>query len=337
MWKGKNMKRVGVFLWLLLVVVHPAVPTAGQFGQPLGPPNVLDQWADADTVQNWVRAIRAGRAALKAGRAAEAAASFRKAIEVCEPKATGDIHQCIARLLLAEALLADGFNGEALAHIDQLAARLKKATRYTELSKVDGDPREEAETLINSYKYQVGAALYLRSARIYLRLNLPTRAEPLFDSAARIFGQTVYKYYDYDSSELTKLYYSSGDLRLAEIYEAVCRFNLISGNEKKALESLLTAQSFRKEAELYRDLSRARFAGLEKILDQLVAEPLDKSLLKRFLEDCAFYRFDDARIAELLIRQAVLLKKVGRTDEATAFERFAESLRKKPLNPLRLI
>jgi tetratricopeptide (TPR) repeat protein len=321
------MKRICVFLWFLLVVVYPAVPTAGQTGPPPIPTNLLDRWADAETVQNWVRAIRAGRDALKDGRSAEAAASFRRAIEACEPKATGKIHQCIARLLLAETVLGDGFNDEALAQTDQLVVRLKKATRYTELSKVDGDPRKEEETLINSYTYQVGAALYLRSARIYLRLNLSTRAEPLFDSAARIFRQTVYKYYDYDSSELTKLYYSSGDLRLAEIYESQGRFHLISGNEKKALESLQTAQSFRKEAELYRDLSRARFAGLEKILDQLVAEPLDKSLLKRFLEDCAFYRFDDARIADLLVRQAALLKKVGRTDEATAFERFAESLR----------
>lgn len=324
------MKRVCVFLWLLLVAVQATIPMAGQ---PLGSQDELDKWADAETVQNWLGAIRVGQDALTAGRSAEAAAAFQKAVEVCRGKASGGINQCIARLLLAEVLLAEGRNAEALAQTDQLVVLLKRATRYTELSKVDGDPRKEEETLINSYTYQVGAALYLRSARIYLRLNLATRAEPLFDLAARIFGQTVYKYYDYEAKELTKLYYSSGDLRLAEIYESQCRFHLMTGNEKKASESFQAASSFRKEAEGFRDFSEWRFAGWEKVRDEFVAEPLYKSLLKRVLEDCAFYRFDDARTAGLLDRQAALLKKVGRGDEAVAFEKFAESLRKRPVTP----
>lgn len=329
------MKTFRVFFWLLLVAVQTTIPTPGQTGPAPIPTNLLDRWADAATVQNWVRAIRAGQDALKDGRSAEAAASFRKAIEACEPKATGKIHQCIARLLLAETVLGDGFNDEALAQTDQLVARLKKATRYTELRKVDGDTRHDEEEAINCYNYQVGAALYMRAARIYLRLNLPKRAEPLFKSATEIFYQAVFYYNDYNEGTSTTASYSLAEYRIAEIKEAQGRFHLITGNDKKALESFQTAEA-------YRNVKKTFSANLpegmviveyEKFVDRLVAEPLEKSSLQRLLNDCAFYRYDDQKIAGLLDRQAAFLRKVGRADEAAAFEKFAESLRKRPVTP----
>lgn len=327
------MKSFRIFLWLSLLVAQVTIPSLGQTGPGPIPTNLLDRWADAETVQNWVRAIRAGRTALKDGHSAEATAAFRKAIEICEPKAAGKIHQCIARLLLAETVLADGFNDEALVQTDQLVARLKKATRYTELRKVDGDTRHDEEEAINCYNYQVGAALYMRAARIYLRLNLPKRAEPLFKSATQIFEQVVYLYNDYNNGQSTTGSYGLAEYRVAEILEAQGRFHLITGNDKKALESFQVASAYRNVKKTYSfNLPEGMsIVEYEKFVDTLVAERLEKSSLQRLLDDCAFYRFDDARIAVLLDRQAELLKKVGRGDEAVAFEKFAESLRKKPL------
>lgn len=330
------MRTMQILFLILFTGVHPAISCAGQAGKWM--PEVLEKWADPETVKNWEKAIRAGRTALSEGRSTEAASAFRKAVDVCHRNAPGGINQCIARLLLAETLIADGFNTEALKQTDQLVAHLGKATRYTESKKLKGNAKFAVDGAVNSYTYQVGAALYMRAARIYLHLNLPKRAAPLFKSAAKIFDQIIFEYFDPEDDKQIQSNYSLSELRLAEISEAECRFHLIQGDEKRALECLQTARGLRKEAEVYRDPTNSRaFVRQEMFLDQLVAQPLDKSFLRRFLEDCAFYRFDDARIADLLVRQADLLRKARRNDEATAFEKFAESLRKKPLNPLRLI
>jgi tetratricopeptide (TPR) repeat protein len=316
-----------IFFLALLLGFHPVISLAGQAGK--WTPEVLEQWADPETVQNWGKAIRAGRTAWAEGRIADAASAFGQAVEVCNRTASGGINQCIARLLLAEALIVDGRNAEALSQTDRLVAHLGTATRYTKSGKLKGRERFAMDGAVNSYKYQAGAALYLRAARIYIHLNLPKRAEPLFKSAAKIFDQIISEYSGPD--ERIRVNYSLSELRLAEIYEAECRFHMISGNEERALECLQTAHGFRKEAEVYRDPTNSRvFLREEMFLDQLVAQPLDKSFLGRFLEDCAFYRFDDAQIADLLVRQADLLRRMRRNDEATAFEKFAESLRQRP-------
>ncbi len=329
------MKRICVVLGLLLASAFPSVPATGQAGQSPSVQSLLEQWADAETVQNWGTAILAGQTALKAGRVAEAAASFRKAIDICEPKSAKDIHPCIARLLLAEAVLADGFNNEALAQTDQLVARLKQATRYTEFREIGGRAMRKKEVAVNSYKYQVGAALYMRAARMYLRLNQPKRAAPLFTLATKIFKQFVFEYSDLDGEDYARESYSLMEYRVAEIHDAEGRFLVIIGDDRGALESFQMAETCKKSlARKYASLPQGILIQVREVfLDQLVAEPLDKSLLKRFLEDCAFYQFDDARIADLLDRQAALLRKVSRNDEATAFERFAESLRKRPATP----
>lgn len=172
------------------------------------------------------------------------------------------------------------------------------------------------------------AALYVRAARIHLRLGRPERAAPLFREEAKIFEQPTLKREDLSfllgraSPEFPN--YRGRHHRTAEVDEAECRFLLARGQDDQALQSLQQAEDVRTAA--------AEGQSAELFVDQLVVEPLDKSFLGRFLEDCAFYRFDDQQIAGLLDRQAVLLKKVGRVDESVAFEKFAESLRKKPLS-----
>ncbi len=331
------MKSVPALLMLLLAGFHLTAPLAGQiiFQRP-PTQEVLKRWADPDTVQAWAKAIRIGRDALRQGRLDEAEASFRAAILACERKASGRVQQCIPRLLLAEVLLDSGNIEEAMIQVNQTVMSLKKATRPVDSGKPD-DPGKVLEDLVaNIYRYQVGAALYMRSARIYVRLGLPERAAPLFRSATRVFDQrTLQQPYIplvLDGLQFEFPHYRLRPFRVAEILEAQCRYQLFIGRDDQGLNSLRDAEKARKMP-----LPNGPYASpanqTELLLDQLVAEPLDKSLLKRFLEDCAFYRFDDARIADLLVRQAALLRKVGRADEATAFERFAESLRRRPATP----
>lgn len=327
-----------VLLLLLLAGFHlPVTLAAQEVALPWeSTQQILKQWADPETVGKWTQAIRAGLRALAENRPDEAAPFFRQAIVACDGKAPEDIHQCIARLLLTEVLVETGRTEEAKVQVNQLVSSLKKATRYLDLGS-PGDSRKVAtEMVANTYRYQVGGALYLRAARVFHRLGTPKLAEPLFSLAANMFRQTTRKSFLFllrqndDVLAVGVPFYPQWYLRVAEIHEAQGRFHLVQGRDEQALRSLQEGQKARKMQPVNsagRPLPQA-----EIFLDQLVAEPLDKSLLKRFLEDCAFYRFDDVRIADLLSRQAVLLRKVSRNDEATAFERFAESLRKKPLN-----
>lgn len=332
------MRLVAVFLLLLLAGFHLTVPAGGQSivlpGKPLQ--QILKEWADPVTVKNWTQALLAARRALAENRPDEAATFFRQAIVACEGKASEDIHQCVPRLLLAEVLLDRGKTEEATVQVDQLVSSLKKATRYKALAETD-DPEKLVEELVaNSYRYQVGGALYLRAARMYNRLGTPRLAEPLFGLAMLVFEQRTYKtlilFFGDRGLGVGIPTYRRRHLRTAEILEAQCRFLLLQGRDEQALKSLQDAEKSRKAPPL--DPKGNPVNHPELFLDQLVAERLDKSFLSRFLEDCAFYQFDDARIADLLDRQAALLRKVSRNDEATAFERFAESLRRKPLNPL---
>ncbi len=331
----RPMRLVAVFLLLLLAGFHLTVPAVGQSivlpGKPVQ--QILKEWADPVTVENWTQAIRAGRRALTENRLDEAATFFSQAIVACEKKASEDIHQCIPRLLLAEILLDRGKTEEATVQVDQLVKSLKKAARYQATAKTDTTETLVRELVANAYRYQVGGALYLRAARIYNRLGTPRRAEPLFGLAVPVFEQKTYNsvilFFGVQGVGIGVPTYPRRHLRIAEILEAQCRFLLVQGRDELALKSLQDAEKSRKAPPL--DANGNPLKQTEMFLDQLVAEPLDKSLLKRFLGDCAFYRFDDARIADLLDRQAVLLRKVSRNDEATAFERFAESLRKKPL------
>lgn len=333
--------RTGPVLWLLLAGFQPTLTPAAQDivlpGEPIQP--ILKQWADRETVEKWTQAIRAGRRALAENRPDDAATFFRQAILACEGKAAEDIHQCIPRLLLAEVLLETGRVEEAKVQVDQLVSSLKKGTRYLDLGGPGASGNVSVEMVTNGYRYQVGGALYLRAARVYRRLGTPRLAEPLFALAIRVFGQRTHKHLVFVTGEkkgdqglaIRFPLYPQQHLRVAEIFEARCRFHLLEGNDELALKSLTEGGRARKSPPI--DSGGQPLPQTEMFLDQLVAEPLDKSFLRRFLEDCAFYRFDDARIADLLDRQAVLLRKVSRNDEATAFERFAESLRKKPLNP----
>jgi tetratricopeptide (TPR) repeat protein len=324
-----------VLLLLFLVGFNPTWPAAGQIMvEKPSPQRILREWADPATVEKWTRAIHEGRLAFAENRLDAAAAFFHQAILACDGKAPESIHQCLARLLLTETSLESGRTEDATVQVNQLVKNLKKATRYKNSGDSNPLNRLFADMTTNAYRYQVGGALYLRAARIYARLGDFRSAEPLFRDAVRMFGQTTHKGALVLIGEGGSLrggspVYPRRHLRIAEIHEAQCRFHLMRGMNDQALKSLQEAENVRKNPPL--DSNGNPIREVEPFLDQLVAEPLDKSFLKRFLEDCAFYRFDDARIADLLVRQAALLKKVGRTDEATAFERFAESLRKKPL------
>lgn len=323
------MKTVLALVLLMFVGFHLTAPLAGQvrfFRQPTIQ-EALKRWADPETVEQWSQAMRAGWQGLWQGRPDEAATSFRRAVMVCEQSAAGRIQQCIPRLLLAEILLDTGNLKEATKQVDRLTSDLKNATRVFDGGKIVTPETVFIELVENLYRFQVGAALYVRAARIYLRLGRPERAGPLFREAAKIFEQRTLKREDLSfllgraSREFPN--YRARNHRTAEVDEAECRFLLTQGQDDQALQSLQQAEEARKAA--------AEGQSAELFVDQLVVEPLDKSFLSRFLDDCAFYRFNDQRIAGLLDRQAVLLRKAGRGGEATAFEKFGASLRSKPL------
>jgi tetratricopeptide (TPR) repeat protein len=340
------MKSVPAFLILLLAGFHLTVPLAAQVTyQPPSPfQPALRQWADPETVEQWTQAIHQGSRLSEENRLDEAATFFRQAVALCERKAPESVHECLSRLLLSEVLLGKGNTEDATIQVNQLVMSLKKATRAPDSAKGNHPKRNFEEAIANVYRYQVGAALYLRAARLYCRLGNPRLAEPLFKAAIQVFEQPIHPHAFLLFGQGNMLITQSGDgqrnptfypqrsLRVAEILEAQCRFNLVFGRDALALTQLQEAEKARKKKPPLDQAGRP-VRQSEPFVDQLVAEPLDKSALKRMLEDCAFYRFDDARIADLLVRQAVLLKKVGRADEATAFERFAQSLRQPRLAP----
>jgi tetratricopeptide (TPR) repeat protein len=325
----KTFSRSIVFLIVFCLIAGEA----STFGQAI--PN--------DTGDFWPQAINEGLDAYRLKEFPKAEDAFRRAEAALPASLTGSMPHCLTRMLLAETCVELSKPNEAERLTDEVVLQLRKASRPVNLKNCSMTGKT------NIYRFQTGAALYLRAARLYVRINQYDKGERLFEPALELFRNPIVIGCAFlvggqapsrasrqlepnpalssgaQSDSTVRTFYPMRHLRRAAIHEAECRFHLVRGLDDQALMSLQQAEKVRKEATADK--------SAEMFVDQLIVEPLDKSLLKRFLEDCAFYSFDDARIAVLLDRQAALLKKVGRTDEATAFERFAKSLRRRPPTP----
>lgn len=324
--------------FVALVMFAASVPAASrQSGGANFPVGI--SWASRVTMNTWTQSMRDGIAASRERRFPEAENAFRRAATVCDVDAPEDIHQCLASLLLAEALLELGKKKEALSLTDKVIRWLKKAVLPVWKIHPVNEERLLRDVEANIYRFQVGAALYLRAARLYPRLNRRDRAEPLFDAAARIFEGPISPrrvFFQQPSGGSNPVsgelatgsqLYQGREWRMVEIREAQCRFYLFAGNPDKALESLRYAEDWRERGSRPSAVETA-LAEPEIRIDRFVTEPLKRSLLQRILDDCAFHGFEDGKIAVLLEQQALLLRRVERLEEAMAFERFAESLRK---------
>lgn len=327
----KTFCRLIVFL-IVLCLIDGEVST---FGQAI----------PYDTGDLWPQAIHEGLDAYRLKEFPKAEDAFRRAEAALPASLTGSLPHCLTRMLLAETCFELSKPNEAERLTDEVVLQLKKASRSVDLKNCPMTGKA------NIYRFQTGAALYLRAARLYARMNQYDKGERLFEPALELFKNPVVVNCVFlvgggqapseDSRQLgpnpslspmaqsgstARTFYPMRHLRMAEIHETRARFYLLWGKTDRATKSFQDAENIRQRSLATLSTQPNVQPQSELIMDGFVVTDLSRPLLIRVMRDLNFLQLSDDQAARFLQRHALILRKAGRVGDAEAFLREAHDI-----------
>lgn len=309
-----------------------------------GEASTFGQAIPYDTGDLWPQAINEGVDAYRLKEFPKAEDAFRRAEAALPASLTGSLPHCLARMLLAETCVELSKPNEAERLTDEVVLQLRKASRPVDLKDCSMTGK------MNIYRFQTGAALYLRAARLYVRMNQYDKGERLFEPALELFRNPIVIGCAFlvggqapsrasrqvapnpslspaaQSDSTVRTFYPMRHLRMAEIHETQARFYLLWGKIDRATKSFEDAEKVRQRPLPSLSTQPNVQPRFELTVDTFVITDLSRPLLIRVMRDLNFLQLSDDEAARLLKQHASILRKAGRVGDAEAFLREARDI-----------